>query len=143
MQQVSVYLTSDEWVLASLSRTVQGVWVANLRIGRLARSSSDDALGEQIRSSLGESQLGVSHPHNWTEFHRQFGAALGVANLRRFEREHPMISVRFDRIQLILTPQRYMEPKGGYDPLPGRVCLDDLTPPKVGEALRLCSTRFA
>jgi hypothetical protein len=138
MRHVSVYLTNEEWIVAGMSRTTAGVWIANLTLERLARHCPEEDLGERIVGVMETSEVGVAHPASWPEFHRQFMARLNVQSLLVFEKNSQLLKITQTGELYILTPHQYRLAKSAYEPLAGKIELLKADARALGEAVRQC-----
>jgi hypothetical protein len=138
MKHASVYLTTSQWLLTSMSRTRAGVWVANFVVHRLTADCGDDELGTTLLASLEASQLDVAHPESWTLFHRQLREAINLPGHDLVMARARLVNVELFDSALVLTPHRNRGLKAGFEPLSNKQTVALAEAPALGEAIRLC-----
>lgn len=135
MKHTALYRTATERVLASMSRTDAGVWVANLVLHRLHGDCTDEELGKALVDSLEASRLDMPHPTSMPGHQRQLRDLLGVMMLERFFASARLVNVHLLETAVVLTPHRNRGVKHGHEPL-AKMTLTDLTPRELGAAAR-------
>jgi hypothetical protein len=141
VKSATVYLTDNDWIITSMSRTTAGVWVANFLVHRLANDCPDEELGEGVLQSLEASETGVPHPTNWPDFHRRYVASLGVPSYSKFVAKCRSLSVKLGGGTVTLTPYRNRGLRHGFEPLSNKIEIQPIEPQPLGRAVRECSRR--
>lgn len=106
--KASVLLGHGQFMLASVSRTVKGIWVVTDPFGRVPDTASDAELGAAIRRVLEGSRVGVDHPANVSvaTYGRPFVRAMGFRTATELFRGGLSISARVDGDRLRAFPSR-------------------------------------
>jgi hypothetical protein len=136
MKHTTVYATTGEWLLTSMSRTTAGVWIANFVIHRLAGPCTDEELGQAALQSLEASAIDVPHPESWPEHHRKYRQSLGVVNYDRFLRGSRLLAAHLVSGVAVLTPHRNRGANSGFEPLANKLTVPAVDAPTLGEAIR-------
>jgi hypothetical protein len=134
-------MTGSEWVIASMSQTTAGVWVANLVVHRLPENCDVWQLGATVIESLEASQTGVTHPTDWKDFQQKYTASLSIKSINRFEQASRLISVELDDRKIVLIPNKHLGSRKGFEPLTNTIDIDGVDPALIGDAIRQCLGR--
>jgi hypothetical protein len=114
MQNATIYLREDSFYIGSNSQTVDGAWIANARLHRIA-TNDDRLLGEMTIDALAHSCTGVPHP---TDFKALVAPLLTISQQstwRRFASNTLALLIENFDCRIRLMPYRNLGGSQGFE----------------------------
>lgn len=129
MKRAIIYKRRDRFIMHSLSRTVDGIWIFSPPYLSLNENCLSADLETAIRTVLSDSKSSVPSPPNSTVDLTPLLSIAGVKSWAAFTRGVSSIDIAASDKRITFTPMRNLGASEGFEQDPaGKVELDECSP---------------
>lgn len=135
-KRASVYQKNKLLYIFGMSKTVDGVWIADGDIFKVSESDVEQ-IAAAVKKSLQNSTEGVSHPaqSEWRDIDNRFMENLGYKSFSSFMKNAKCLNITEDDGGIYLEPTENGGSKKGFIPVSGIPLSVDMQTSALGESV--------